>query len=184
MTHATLFDKTDLDAQGTSTADSNRITLGEPVGAKCGTGSKIHPFKLMRGKQAVYVDPASTADDARDFVINPNVFGPGSLWATVQSPSWTYDAAAMDALWSTVLTNGARAAQQIGAADTIAKSDGASAGWEFRTTKLYMDLNHEVAPKELAIGFTSCSECHGSSPAIPFGELGYPTPLPMASGCN
>ncbi len=184
MTHATVYDKADFDAEGTTTTDSNRITLGEPVGAKCSTGSKIYAFKLMRGQQAFYVDPASTAADPRDFAINPNVFGPGSLWGTVQSPSWTYSPAAMDALWSTILTTGARAAGQIGATDSIAKSDGTSAGWEFRTSKLYMDLNHEVAPKEQAIGATSCSECHGDHPVIPFGALGYPTPLPMANGCN
>jgi hypothetical protein len=68
--------------------------------------------------------------------------------------------------------------------DSIAKPDGTSAGWGFRTTKLYMDLNHEVAPKEQAIGATSCSECHGAEPVIPFGELGYPTPLPYLNGCN
>lgn len=181
MTHATILDKADFDAEGTTTTD--RITLGEPVGAKCSPGSKIHPFKLMHGRQAVYVDPASTAADPRDFVINPNVFGPAGLWGVVQSPSWTYDPAAMDALWSTILTNGARVAAQIGPTDTIAKSDGASPGWQFRTTRLYMDLNHEVAPKTQAIGAGGCTACHGLNPVIPFGDLGYAIPLPMANGC-
>ena len=49
---------------------------GEPVGDA--TNGKIMPFKLMRGRQAVYVDGAN------GFVINPNVFGPGSFWGVVQ----------------------------------------------------------------------------------------------------
>lgn len=186
MTHATLLDKAFFDAAGTTS--TARITLGEPVGDRCSPGSKIHPFKLMHGRQAVYVDPASTAADPRDFVVNPNVFGPGSLWGVLQSPAWTAASygtpGKMDDLWTQVLTNGARAAGQIGPTDTLAKASAGVAGWEFRTTRLYMDLNHEVAPKEQALGYgSSCATCHGAAPAIPFQELGYTVPLPMAPSC-
>ncbi len=190
MTHATILDKANFDVEGlSSTEDATRITLGAPVGRKCSPGAKIHPFKLMRGKQAIYRDPASTDGTPRDFVINPNVFGMDSLWGVLQSPAWTqarFDAGEMVGLWSSILTKGAKAAGQYpaGAATMIPATAGV-AGWEFRCTKLYMDLNHEVAPKQQALGCgNACTTCHDTAtPAIPLQQLGYTLPLGYTSSC-
>jgi hypothetical protein len=167
---------------GLTTADVDRITLGMPLGSAGDATAKIFPFKLMRGKQAVYVDGGNS------FVLTPNVFGPAGFWGVIQSVGYTYDPATktytapnaatpvttptpLDSLLSAVFTTGAKKAGQIPAdAATLAKFDGTS-GWDWRYTKLYMDLNHEVAPKAQAIGKAGCSDCHGASPKIPFCEL-------------
>jgi hypothetical protein len=102
-------------------------SMGMPVGSHADATSKIHPFKLFRGRQPVYIDGASS------FVVNPNVFGPGSLWAVIQAPGYTYDPAAMQDVWSTILTKGAQAAGQISSTTTLAPFDTATGkGWEFR----------------------------------------------------
>jgi hypothetical protein len=183
MAHVTTMDKGALTVEtGLTTADADRITLGMPLGSAGDATAKIFPFKLMRGKQAVYVDGGNS------FVLTPNVFGPAGFWGVIQSVGYTYDPATktytapnaatpvttptpLDSLLSAVFTTGAKKAGQIPAdAATLAKFDGTS-GWDWRYTKLYMDLNHEVAPKAQAIGKAGCSDCHGASPKIPFCEL-------------
>ena len=184
-THVATFDRADLTELGVSTDDANRITLGEPVGTQA--DGKIMPFKLMRGRQAMYVDGAN------GFVINPNVFGPGSFWGVVQAPGYDFttyqfdaDTAAgqpsVDKLWGKVFATGAIAAGQKPAGTApFAKFDPANPtapGWAWRYTKLYMDMNHEVAPKAQALGSLSgggCADCHAASPRIPICQL-YPDP--------
>ena len=163
---------------GTTPADSNRITLGEPVGSRA--DGKIMPFKLMRGRQAIYIDGANS------FVINPNVFGPGSFWGVVQAVGFsyaTYDfdgtgpiapgAESMAALWGKALATGAVAAGQATGVTRFPKYDGVNPGYDWRYTKLYMDLNHEVAPKAQALGAAgSCADCHsGTGNKLPLCEL-------------
>lgn len=168
MTHQLIGDKADFTQLGLDpNDDSKRINLGMPVGSLADPKAKIHPFKLFRGRQAVYVDGASS------FVVNPNVFGPGSLWAVVQAPGYSYDSTAMQGLWSTALTKGAQLAGQVSSSTTLSPFDSTSGkGWAFRYTKLYMDLNHEVSPKAKALGANgTCSDCHSATPKVPVCEL-------------
>jgi hypothetical protein len=191
MTHVTAMDKGAFSVEtGTTTEDGDRITLGMPLGSAADATAKIYPFKLMRGRQAVYVDGASS------FVLVPNVFGPAGFWGVIQSAGYTYDPATgnyttdavttptpLDALWSTNLTTGAKKAGQIPAdAATLEKYAGeGTVGWDWRYTKLYMDMNHEVAPKAQAIGAGgNCAACHTTgTPVIDWMQLGYTCNDPM-----
>jgi octaheme c-type cytochrome (tetrathionate reductase family) len=189
MVHVTTMDKGAFSLEtGLTAADADRITLGMPLGSSGDATAKIYPFKLMRGKQAVFVDGAAS------FVLTPNVFGPAGFWGVIQSAGYTYDPATreytapnaatpvttptpIDALWSAILTTGAKKAGQIPAdAGTLAKFDGTT-GWDWRYTKLYMDLNHEVAPKAQAL---ACGACHGTSPITDWTQLGYTCSNPMS----
>ncbi|MGA8892020.1 MAG: hypothetical protein WB493_10655 [Anaeromyxobacteraceae bacterium] len=186
-THARTSDKGDLGTLGTTTDDASRITLGEPVGTPA--DGKIMPFKLMRGRQAFYVDGANS------FVINPNVFGPGSFWGVVNVPTYDFSTYKFDAstapgqpsvdkLWGKVFAVGAAAAGQVApGTPPFAKYAGAGPGYDWRYTKLYMDMNHEVAPKANALGSKSggyCADCHSATPRIPICEL-YPDPATRPS---
>jgi hypothetical protein len=190
MVHATTMDRGAFSSEtGLTTADADRITLGAPLGSGEDATAKIFPFKLMRGRQAVYVDDATRSS----FVITPNVFGPAGFWGVIQSAGYAYDPASrsytapaaatpvttatpIDSLWSAAFTKGAIAAGQLAAGTpTMAKLDGANPGWDWRYTKLYMDLNHEVAPKAQAL---SCGACHSATPVIDWTQLGY-CPDPM-----
>jgi hypothetical protein len=181
--HVTLMDRTDLTTAGLTTADADRITLGEPAG-DIATG-KIRPFKLMRGRQAMYIDGAN------GYVINPNLFGTAGFWGVVQAagysyPTYDFDTTgpiapgqeSVDALWGKILGVGAFGAGQAATNAALPRYDGVNPGYDWRYTKLYMDMNHEVAPKAQALG-TSCADCHSASPKIPICEL-YPTVRPAA----
>lgn len=194
-THALTSDKADFGTLGTTPDDASRITLGEPVGSA--TDGKIMPFKLMRGRQAFYVDGAGS------FAVVPNVFGPGSFWGVVQAPGFdaaTYDfdgaagpiapgADSLAALWGKVLAVGARAAGQTTATGDFARWSAAAPatpGYDWRYTKLYLDLNHEVAPKAQALGSTSgggCADCHSATPKIPICTLYAGRTLPWGVTC-
>ena len=185
--HVRTSDKGDIGTMGTTPDDANRLTLGEPAGGR--TDGKIMPFKVMRGRQAMYIDGANS------FVANPNVFGPGSFWGVVQAvgydfSTYRFDAAtapgqpSVDKLWGKVLSVGAIAAGQVPAGTApFAKYDGVNPGYDWRYTKLYMDMNHEVAPKALALGSASggsCGDCHSATPKIPVCQL-YPDPATRPS---
>lgn len=196
MVHVTAMDKGAFTAEtGLSGDHHDRITLGAPLGSGDDPTAKIFPFKLMHGRQAVYVDGDNS------FVIVPNVFGPAGFWGVVQSAGYTYDAGTgmytapnaatpvttptpLDDLLSAAFTKGAKAAGQLAAdAPAMVKSDGTSAGWAWRYTKLYMDLNHEVAPKDQALGAgANCTTaCHSATPVIDWTALGYTCANPW--GC-
>ncbi|MEZ4222909.1 MAG: hypothetical protein R3B13_18345 [Polyangiaceae bacterium] len=166
MMHLTTDDKSDFTTLGLDPNDeSKRIVIGRPIGVQSDTKAKIHPFKLMLGRQAVYID------GAQSFIANPNVFGPGSLWGIITAAGWTYSPSAMQNTWSTTLSKGAQAAGQVASGTSLAPFDGTK-GWDFRYTKLYMDLNHEVAPKAQALGASgACADCHSATPKIPMCEL-------------
>ena len=203
-THARISDKGDMAGMGLTTADATRLSLGEPVGSA--TDGKIAPFKLMRGRQAVFIDGAMS------YVINPNVFGPGSFWGVVQAAGFSFaaydfDGAAavtpalasfdangngfidpgaesMAALWGKVLAVGAVAAGQASGVTQFGRYDGVNPGYDWRYTKLYMNLNHEVAPKTMALGANgACNDCHGATPKIPLCELYAGRPLPWGVTC-
>lgn len=178
-THALVSDKADFAALGLTSDDASRISLGEPVGGPA--DGKIAPFKLMRGRQGFYID----GDNG--FVIVPNVFGPGSFWGVIQAAGYSYatydfDGAgptaagqpSVDALWGKVFAQGAFAAGQVTANTPFARWDAAAPatpGYAWRYTKLYMDLNHEVAPKAQALGKAGCGDCHSATPKLPLCEL-------------
>jgi hypothetical protein len=192
-THALISDRVSLGALGTTADDGNRISLAEPVGDR--TTGKIMPFKLMRGRQAFYVDGAAS------YPINPNVFGPGSLWGVLQTAGFsfaTYDfdgagpiapgAPSIEALWGRILGVGARAAGQTTLTTPFPRWSAAAPttpGFDWRYTKMYLDLNHEVAPKAQALGAAGCTDCHtaGAAAKIPMCDL-YPTaPRPWGVTC-
>ena len=80
-------------------------------------------------------------------------------------------------LLSTDFTTGALKAGQIASGVTLERFDGVTGkGWDWRFTQMYMDLNHEVAPKANALG---CAACHGSAPIMDFTQLGYTCPNPQ-----
>ncbi|MBI4952890.1 MAG: hypothetical protein HY908_12725 [Myxococcales bacterium] len=191
-THATTADRVSYGSLGTTPADDNRISLGEPQGAP-GDGL-IMPFKLMRGRQAFYID------GAQSFPINPNMFGPGSFWGVIQAPGYQYAAydfdaggpvapgqPSVDALWGRILANGAVAAgQQPSGTPPMApwlSANPAVPGYDWRYTKLYLDLNHEVAPKAQALGAAGCTDCHSAAPRIPMCELYAGTTPPWGVVC-
>ncbi len=186
MTHVTASDKGAFTVEtGLTAMHHDRITLAMPLGSAADATAKIFPFKMMHGRQAVYVDGANS------FVLVPNVFGPAGFWGVVQTTGYTYDPATgtytapnaatpvttatpLDSLWTAVFTKGAKAAGQIAAdAPALAKFDSTTGvGWAWRYTKMYLDMNHEVAPKAQALGAGgACATCHSATPAIPFCEL-------------
>jgi hypothetical protein len=192
-THALTSDRFAIGARGTAADDASRIVLAEPVGSRA--DGKIMPYKLMRGRQAFYVDGGNS------FTINPNVFGPGSLWGVLQAVGYsfaTYDfdgagpiapgAPSVEALWGKILDVGARAASQTALTTPFARwsaNSPAAPGFDWRYTKMYLDLNHEVAPKAQALGATGCQDCHtsGANAKLPMCEL-YPTaPRPWGVTC-
>jgi hypothetical protein len=221
MTHATTDDKGVFGALGTT--PSNRITLSQPLGSRSDPAARIYPFKVMTGRQAVYVDDATGSS----FVISPKLFmqagGDGGFWGTIsaQAPGtvhgYTYTPASgegFDAygtpslpldgsfvvttningftaytsypfsqLLADVFTRGAKSAGQVDAAAvTFARWAGpGTAGWDWRYTQMYLDLEHEVAPKAQALGANdTCTACH--QPYDPTAQVVTPTPFMQAAG--
>jgi hypothetical protein len=214
MTHVTTDDVGAFTIETGLTPDlDDRITLSSPRGAR-GSG-KIFPFKVMKGRQAVYVDGSSS------FIITPNLFhdgadgADGGFWGvlaaqppgTVHSYAYTSPVTtdafgapagplsgdfvlgagsgtatafggytfgttyAIETLLSKAFTKGATLAGQY-SGPTMSRFDGVNPGWDWRYTKMYLDLEHEVAPAAQAIGAGgSCAACHGPSPVIPICEL-------------
>ncbi len=217
MSHVTTDDKGAFTIEtGLTTAFGDRITLAAPLGAR-GNG-KIFPFKVMKGRQAVYVDDAGGSS----FVITPNLFAEtaadGGFWGVIaaQPPgtvhTYTYlgtvstDAFgaptaplagdfvlgqgtfvgtsyggytigtnySIETLLSAVFTKGSIAAGQVPAGTpSFAKFAGpGTTGWDWRYTKMYLDLEHEVAPASQAIGAGgNCTACHSATPVIPICQL-------------
>jgi hypothetical protein len=201
MTHVTTADRGAFTAEtGTTTAFADRITLSAPAGSRADATAKIFPFKVMTGRQAVYVDDANGGS----FVVAPGLFsgspGDGSFWGTTGTAGFTYVPAAgetagvlpaaplggtynvtyagvvyasepWDNLLGKVFAKGAKAAGQVGSTTaSLPRYAQGSAGWDWRYTKMYMDLEHEVAPAAQAL---SCDACHGPTPVIDFTQLGY-----------
>ena len=195
MTHVTTLDKGALTGSQTGLSAGARLTLSAPLGDASDAAARISPFKVMTGRQAVYVDGGDS------FVIAPNLFSaaPGdfAFWSVTTHASYVYTpadgevfgldplggtyvapdyptaaagtAGTLASLLSTNFTTGARAAGQIAPDATIARFDG-TRGWDWRYTQMYLDLNHEVAPKADALG---CTACHGVDPVMDFTALGY-----------
>jgi len=203
-THTLLSSKGDMTGMGLTTADATRLSLGEPVGTQA--NGKIMPFKLMRGRQPVFIDGANS------YVLNPNLMGTSGLWGVIQAAGYSYPAYDFDgaaavtpalasfdangngfidpgaesiaALWGKILAAGAVAAGQATGVTQFPRYDGATPGYDWRYTKLYMDMNHEVAPKTQALGANgNCADCHSATPKIPLCELYPVAPRPPGVTC-
>jgi octaheme c-type cytochrome (tetrathionate reductase family) len=138
---------------GTPTAESP-VVLGEPTADYTNPDAKIYPFKKMVGNQP--------ADSVNNRIIVPHLFGlKGGA-----NPYWVkYD-------WNLAL--------QDGAAYTEIPYSGE---YQFVPTVMYLTVNHEVAPKEQAYGYTgtiSCIDCHARG-QIDWTELGW-TDDPFGTG--
>ena len=162
-----------LDQYGVGEGTSgDPIKLGTIVAGHSDMGAKIFPFKAMKGQQPV--DPTGR------YVIVPKLFGPGSFWAGIPDAA-DYTAGAVTTLWTNALTAGALAAGQLAEGNSYGEGD-----WAWGYTVMYLGINHEVAPKEQALGqSTGCtSECHGSGTVLDFVELGYSCDPMTGSGCG
>jgi len=135
--------------------DSEPIDLASPQGDYSDPDAMIYPFKLMVGTQPV--DPNTKT------VLVPHLFGtkggPNPYWAK-------YD-------WDLALQDGANYTGQ-----------NYSGTYAFASTEMLMTVNHEVAPKEDALGYgpspDNCIDCHVSG-NIDFTELGW-TDDPLNGG--
>ena len=140
---------------GTPTTETP-VVLGEPTADHNTVGAKIYPFKKMVGDQP--------ADSVNNQILVPHLFGskggPNPYWVK-------YD-------WNLALQDGAAYTEQP-----------YSGEYQFVPTVMYLTVNHEVAPKEQAYGFsgtTSCGDCH-SSGQIDWTELGWTDePPPFGTG--
>ena len=202
MVHVTTQDRGTFTVEtGTTPALADRITLSAPLGTRGDASAKIFPFKIMTGRQAVYVDDANGGS----FIVTPGLFsgsaGDGAFWGVTGTAGFTYNVSGTetagvlpaaplsgtytvtyagtayanepwDNLLGKVFAKGAKAAGQVGpATPSLPKYAGAgTSGWDWRYTKMYMDLEHEVAPAAQAL---SCDACHGPSPVMDFTQLGY-----------
>jgi len=120
------------------------VVLAKPSADYTTPGAMIYPFKKMIGNQA--------ADANNNTMLVPHLFGtkggPNPFWGKFD--------------WDLAL--------QDGAAYTGQTYTGA---FEFVDTVMYMTVNHEIAPKEQALGMDSdCGDCHIEG-QIDWTELGW-----------
>ena len=118
--------------------------LAEPVGDCSDPESRIYPYKRMIGDQP--------ADLNNQTVLVPNLFPsasqPNAYWKLFD--------------WNLALEAGALAAGQTYTGE-----------FEFVPTVMYLSVNHEIAPKEQALGFgADCGDCHFNAEVV-WSELGY-----------
>ena len=123
------------------------IQLAEPQGSYSDPDAMIYPFKLMVGNQVV--------DSVNKTVMVPHLFG----MAGGPNPYWgKYD-------WNLALQDGSAYTGQP-----------YSGTYGFASTEMLLSVNHEVAPKEQALGSgplpDACNDCHNSS-HIDWQELGW-----------
>jgi len=123
------------------------ISLGHPVGDYTDPNAMIYPYKLMKGNQVV--DPVTKT------ILVPHLFGtqsgPNPYWG-----KWDWNNAIIDAAAYT--------------------GQDYSGTYAFADTTMLLSVNHEVAPKEMALGSgempTSCMDCHQSD-MVDWGSLGW-----------
>lgn len=161
------------------------IAIAKPIGARGVNGAKLYPFKVMTGSQQADLNATNG-----EFLIVPWLFSgdPASnaFWKAIprlfeSNPSPTE--ADIEQAWDAALTAGALDADQITAPTSYKKTSpsGDQVTWEWINTKMYLQINHEVAP---SIGALSCSDCHLSNWDANFGastDAGYPCD-PMTAG--
>jgi octaheme c-type cytochrome (tetrathionate reductase family) len=140
----------------TDTYDPNDlpVVLGEPLGDWDDGVSKIYPFKKMIGNQV--------ADVVNNRIMVPHLFGTAGgdnpYWG-----NWDWDKALLDAA---AITGQPYESGNFGFVDTV----------------MYLTVNHEVAPKEMAYGFGGdCKDCHFDG-QIDWQALSYPIGDPAVHG--
>ena len=126
------------------TYTSTPVVLGEPTADYMTPGAMIYPFKKMIGNQI--------ADANNNTMLVPHLFGlkggPDPYWAK-------YD-------WDLALRDGADYTGQT-----------YSGEYEFVDTVMYLTVNHEIAPKEEALGMNNdCGSCHLGG-QFDWSELGW-----------
>jgi octaheme c-type cytochrome (tetrathionate reductase family) len=122
------------------------VDLGSPSATYTTPGAKIYPFKKMTGNQP--------ADKVNKKVLVPHLFGT----AGGANPYWTkFD-------WTLALQDGAAYTGQA-----------YSGQYEFVDTTMLLKVDHEVAPKESALGRNNnCTDCHFQG-QIDWVALGWPS---------
>ncbi len=134
------------------------VDLGSPTATYQDADAKIYPFKKMTGNQP--------ADANNQTVLVPHLWGK----VTGQNPYWgTYN-------WTLSL--------QDGAAYSPAYNGGVqvfTGQHEFVDTVMLLKVDHEVAPKEQALGRNNgCTDCHGGT-TVDWQALGW-TADPLLGG--
>jgi octaheme c-type cytochrome (tetrathionate reductase family) len=127
-----IINLNDTYAVGEGTRE-NPVVLGAPVGDHTDPEAMIYPFKKMIGNQP--------ADVVNRRILVPHLFGtaggPNPFWG-----NWDWDLALLDAAAIT--------GQPYQAGD-----------FGFVETEMYLSVNHEVAPSEMAYGYDNgCTDCH------------------------
>jgi octaheme c-type cytochrome (tetrathionate reductase family) len=126
--------------------DTLPVPLGQPAADYTNPAAMIYPFKKMIGNQP--------ADKNNRTVLVPHLFGT----AGGPNPYWgKYD-------WDLALQDGAAATGQEYTGE-----------FEFVDTVSYWAVNHEIAPKEMALGMggvAGCANCHGGT-TIDWQALGW-----------
>jgi len=127
--------------------DSEPIQLAVPHGSYEDPDAMIYPFKLMVGNQPV--DPVTKT------ILVPHLFpgpaGPNPYWKSFD--------------WNMALQQGANYTGQD-----------YSGEYAFASTEMLLSVNHEVAPKEQALGAgpspDNCQQCH-TTDYIDWDEIGW-----------
>lgn len=121
------------------------VVLARPTADYTTPGAMIYPFKKMIGNQP--------ADANNKRILVPHLFG----LKGGDNPYWAkYD-------WHLALQDASSyTGQQY------------SGEYEFIDTIMYLTVNHEVAPKEQALGMDNqCNDCHHNEGAIDWQALGW-----------
>ncbi len=127
--------------------DTEPVQLAVPQGSYSDPDAMIYPFKLMVGNQPV--------DTGNKTILVPHLFGA----AGGPNPYWgKYD-------WNLAMVDGAAYTGQP-----------YSGQYGFVATEMLLSVNHEVAPKEDALGYgpypDSCIDCH-TTQDIEWDKLGW-----------
>jgi octaheme c-type cytochrome (tetrathionate reductase family) len=138
-----MWNKAIVNANDTYTSEP--AVLGEPLGNYTEPNAMIYPFKKMIGNQP--------ADVVNQRVLVPHLFGlaggPNPFWGT-----WDWDLALLDA-------------------SAITGQPYESGDYGFVSTEMYLSVNHEVAPAEMAYGMNNdCGDCHFDN-KIDWAGLGW-----------
>ncbi len=138
------WDRMMINVNDQPASTSTPVNLGKPTADYTTPGAMIYPFKKMIGNQV--------ADANNNTILVPHLFG-GKGGA---NPYWAkYD-------WDLAIQDGATYTGQTYTGD-----------YEFVDTFMYLTVNHEVAPKEMALGFErDCGDCHTQG-QINWPDLGW-----------
>jgi hypothetical protein len=131
------------------------INISEPVGSINDPNSKISPFKIMKGVQAV--------DAKYDYLLAPHLFPKNK---TDKTAYWKH-----------------RDWQKSFAAGMQAQGMKYSGKYEWITTNMYRGVEHEVMPADMALscvqcheslkGERTCNRCHQDSRDIDFKTIAH-----------